>query len=333
MTTVLTKFDSFLQAYFNAPPTSVAAITGDASFRRYFRIEHNGLSYILMAAEPSKVDNRPFVALTEHFAAGGLRVPQVLAVDHAQGLVLLEDFGSVHLADKLNEATRVSHYQQVLALMPKIATLTPSSWMKPYDAAFIAMELDIFRDWLLSQWLQVPSTAELTTRWQALQHWLVGEFIAQPQVTMHRDFHSRNIMAVEDGWALIDYQDAVQGPVCYDVVSLLRDCYFRLPEAEFIQLRHDAFILLHQAGLLAQISETEFAYYLDVTGLQRHLKAAGIFVRLWLRDGKAGYLANILPTLAYIVEVAEKYPQSQWLASWLQADIIPAVSAKLESLA
>ena len=137
-------------------------------------------------------------------------------------------------------------------------------------------------------------------------------------------------MKTTKGWALIDFQDAVSGPVSYDAVSLLRDCYFSLPKAEFSQLLQYNYLTMSKKGLLGDMSLQEYRYYFDLTGLQRHLKAAGIFCRLLLRDNKSGYLNNILPTLEYVRIIGQQYEEFQWLATWLDNEIIPAIQLKLE---
>ncbi len=172
-------------------------------------------------------------------------------------------------------------------------------------------------------------TAEQQMLWQTSCDLLSNTMLAQPSVTMHRDYHSRNIMRCNQQWAIIDYQDAVRGPLCYDLVSLLRDCYFKLPESELTHLVKYGYDEFNRQGLIANVTFNEFKYWFDLTGLQRHLKAAGIFCRLYLRDGKKGYLANILPTLAYIVEVAANYSELQALGLFIQNTIAPKVVERL----
>ncbi|OHU95634.1 phosphotransferase [Pseudoalteromonas byunsanensis] len=322
-------YEGFLKSYFGNIDYQHSAITSDASFRCYSRVISGKHNYILMDSDPDKLDNRPFVELNRCFTQSGLRVPNILYADLDNGLMLLEDFGSEHLADRLNTATRLHDYQQIIALLPRIASTPASDFMKPYDAEFINMELDIFWHWLICDWLALDESSLPDTQWNMLKKQLVDAMLAQPQVTMHRDFHSRNIMNVSGEWALIDYQDAVRGPVTYDAVSLLRDCYFKLPQKEFIALQRTSFEVLLDANLLPQMTFAQYSRFFDLTGMQRHLKAAGIFCRLLLRDGKSGYLQNILPTLDYIYDVAKCYESFQWLATWLRHDIMPKVEAKL----
>lgn len=329
MTEINSKLEQFIVAQALFSQFSYEAITGDASFRRYWRIKTDKQTYILMYSDPAVISPVPFIELTEAFAKVGLRVPTVLAKDERQGFLLLEDLGSVHLAQRLALPSKIQDYQSLIDLLPKIASLPVHPQMKPYDDAFVAMELNIFTTWLVQSFLDLTLTVEQQAKWDELVAWLVSEFANLPQVTMHRDFHSRNVMLYQNQWVLIDYQDAVQGPVTYDLVSLLRDCYYRLDDSEYQSLLKYGYRVLDEAQLLKGMSFPVFSRAIDLTGLQRHLKAAGIFCRLKQRDGKAGYLANVEPTLQYIVDVAKLYSQSQWLSEWLEADILPAFKSKM----
>ncbi|MCG7560584.1 phosphotransferase [Pseudoalteromonas sp. McH1-42] len=323
---------AFLHNHYHALPEQVTALDGDASFRRYFRVTYQGNSSILLDVAPEMGDVTAFVELNTIFSQGKIRVPQIIVADCALGFVLLEDLGSEHLADRLASASEVQgDYESLIDMLPDVARLPASPLMKPYDAAFIDMELEIFSEWLLNRWLGFEPQKAWCQQWTALKQALIRNMLAQMQVTMHRDFHSRNLMWHNQQWVVIDYQDAVQGPVTYDVVSLLKDCYCRLPEAQLAHLQRYSFEVLSKAGLLAPHSSfEEYQQQLAWTGLQRHLKAAGIFARLYLRDGKPGYLHNILPTLQYIYEAAKCVDTFQWLATSLQSEIIPLVQAKLE---
>lgn len=323
------EIDRFLNQYFQGLAYRTEVVTADASFRRYFRVFQQEQSYILMDSVPDKVDNQPFVELNHSFTQAGLFLPRILKKEMHSGLLLLEDLGSVHLADHLNCTGRTQYYKEVINLLPDIANVENSAWMKAYDSDFITKELEIFEEWLLTDWLQYELSQFHKRQWHMLKQTLVECMLTQPQVTMHRDFHSRNIMQHKGRWALIDYQDAVQGPVTYDAVSLLRDCYFKLPDEEFGALQSYSYDKLKHAGCLGNMRFSDYQYNFDLTGLQRHLKAAGIFVRLWLRDGKAGYLKNIIPTLNYVIDVAKCYESFQWLATWLLHEIMPLIKRKL----
>ncbi len=325
-----TQLNAFLKKNLGERPFSYQAITSDASFRQYYRVRSESKNFILMDSPADLIDNQPFVGLQHNFEQAGLLVPEILAIDLETGFLLLNDLGTEHLADRLQLASRLDDYKSVLDLLPTIAAIPNSKWMKPYDAEFICLEINIFKEWLIEAWLGKSFSEQQSQCWKMLENKLATLMLEQPQVTMHRDFHSRNIMKTTKGWALIDFQDAVSGPVSYDAVSLLRDCYFSLPKAEFSQLLQYNYLTMSKKGLLDDMSLQEYRYYFDLTGLQRHLKAAGIFCRLLLRDNKSGYLNNILPTLEYVRMVGQQYEEFQWLATWLDNEIIPAIQLKLE---
>ncbi|TQF69836.1 aminoglycoside phosphotransferase family protein [Pseudoalteromonas luteoviolacea] len=310
---------------------SIEAITGDASFRLYFRVQLTSQDLILMDVTPDKGSIMPFIELNKDFQNSGLAVPTIHAFDVQLGFVLLEDLGSTHLADIIEVGFDKQKYSDLLQWLPRIASMNESNWMKPYDADFIHLEINIFRQWLVESWLGMQFPKEFEVQWQSLTERLTEQMLSQPQTVMHRDFHSRNIMYSGEKGRLIDYQDAVVGPVCYDAVSLLKDCYIKLPKEDFLSLREESFQRLDDAGVLGGMTYPQYIYHFDLTGVQRHLKAAGIFARLNLRDGKSGYLQNIVPTLLYVVEAANSYKEFQWLATWLQSEIIPSIKIKLQS--
>ena len=327
-----TQLNSFLKSFFGVTPFSYQAITSDASFRQYFRVTTPVSSYILMDSPADLIDNAPFIGLRQDFEQAGLAVPKLVSSDLTLGFILLSDLGSIHLADCLEQPSRFTDYQTILDLLPNVAAIPKSKWMKPYDADFIRLEINIFKEWLLEKWLGLIVPIQYETQWNNLTELLVENMLKQPQVTMHRDFHSRNIMKTGSNWALIDFQDAVQGPVCYDAVSLLKDCYFKLPQQEFESLLVYSFEVMKQSNLLEGMPFETYRTYFELTGLQRHLKAAGIFCRLLLRDNKAGYITSILPTLAYVQAVLKQHQEFQGLATWFDDEIIPAIEQKIELL-
>lgn len=327
-----TQLSAFLEKQLGERAFTCEAITSDASFRQYYRVNTESESLILMDSPTDLVDNRPFIELQQSFSQAGLLVPNVIASDLGNGFILLNDLGAEHLADRQLLPTRQKDYEAVLALLPSVALIPSSRWMKPYNAEFIQFEINIFKEWLIEKWLGIGFSSKQLQLWHGLEETLITAMLEQPQVTMHRDFHSRNIMKVSGDWALIDFQDAVRGPVSYDAVSLLRDCYFTLPHTEFNHLLEYNFEIMKSKNLLGELSFQQYHYYFNLTGLQRHLKASGIFCRLLIRDGKAGYLKNILPTLQYVLLVSEQYEEFQWLATWLDNEIIPSTKQKLEHL-
>ncbi len=282
-----------------------------------------------MNSDPDKLDNTPYIELNKIISQHGFKLPKILQADEKQGLFLLSDLGNTHLADLLGDEDRTLHYKHLIKLSAQWAQIPPAQYMKVFDGEFLQFELSIFRDWLVDNFIGEQLSADEQQMWQQACELLVNNALEQPIVTVHRDFHSRNIMRTGQQWAIIDYQDAVQGPVCYDLVSLLRDCYFKLPEQELDYLLHYAYDEFSEQQLLQDTSFAMFKRWFDLTGVQRHLKAAGIFCRLKLRDGKSGYFNNVLPTLTYISNVSKEYPELTALGQWIEQTIIPQTKQRL----
>lgn len=323
------SLQQFLNPHFKEDEYQLAAITGDASFRRYFRVNTGDQSYIVMDSDPDKLDNTPYIELNKVFSQHGFKLPKILQADEKLGFFLLSDLGNTHLADLLGDEDRTLHYKHLIKLSAQWAQIPPAQYMKVFDGDFLQFELSIFRDWLVDNFIGEQLSADEQQMWQQACELLINNALEQPIVTVHRDFHSRNIMRTGQQWAIIDYQDAVQGPVCYDLVSLLRDCYFKLPEQELDYLLHYAYDEFSEQQLLQDTSFAMFKRWFDLTGVQRHLKAAGIFCRLKLRDGKSGYLNNVLPTLTYISNVSKEYPELTALGQWIEQTIIPQTKQRL----
>jgi len=323
------SLQQFLNPHFKEDEYQLAAITGDASFRRYFRVNTSDQSYIVMDSDPDKLDNTPYIELNKVFSQHGFKLPKILQADEKQGFFLLSDLGNTHLADLLGDEDRTLHYKHLIKLSAQWAQIPPAQYMKVFDGEFLQFELSIFRDWLVDNFIGEQLSADEQQMWQQACELLINNALEQPIVTVHRDFHSRNIMRTGQQWAIIDYQDAVQGPVCYDLVSLLRDCYFKLPEQELDYLLHYAYDEFSEQQLLQDTSFAMFKRWFDLTGVQRHLKAAGIFCRLKLRDSKSGYLNNVLPTLTYISNVSKEYPELTALGQWIEQIIIPQTKQRL----
>ncbi len=305
-------------------------VSGDASFRRYFRIHHDNHHWIAVDAPPEKENNEQFVNIAEHWHKYDIRVPRIIAFDAFHGYLLLEDFGDQWLWNAVHEvdaADRVQPlYQQALQQLLPIQQL-PAARLAKYDMALLQQEMALFRDWLCVQLLGMTLSDEDQTRLQAAFDALANNALAQPQVVVHRDYHSRNLMVLADqSLGIIDFQDAVVGPATYDVVSLLRDCYVRWPEADVKELAVYYWQKARTGGIYLADWDT-FQQDFDWMGMQRHLKAAGIFARLSLRDGKDGYLASIPNTCQYLVEVSARYEAFAPLHAWLTTDVMPRVNA------
>lgn len=308
---------------------SLAPASADASFRRYFRLTFSdGDSLVAMDAPPAQEDCGPFVRVESLLRNAGLHAPDILARDLEQGFLLLEDLGTRSYLDVLDHDNVDALYRDAIQAMLKMQVEVPVDGLPPYDRALLEREMRLFDDWLLQRHLGIDLDRSTRRMLDVAKEALVANALAQPVVCVHRDYHSRNLMVV-DGFnpGIIDFQDAVAGPVSYDLVSLLRDCYVRWEDA-----RVDAWVeayceSAHAAGLLRGISSSQFLCWFDLMGVQRHLKAAGIFARLNHRDGKPGYLADIPRTLGYIVAVGERRAEIAELAGLVSERVLPLLEA------
>ena len=285
---------------------TLAPASSDASFRRYFRITRDAESLILMDAPPEREDSRPFVELAARLAAAGVTVPRVLATDLARGLLLLTDLGSTHyLAALAGGASAERLYGDALDTLLRMQTAVPTRGLPAYDERLLRLELGIFREWYLGRHLGVTLTPDQERGLAAAEDVLVAGALEQPRTFVHRDYHSRNLMLLAEGNpGVLDFQGALVGPVTYDLVSLLRDCYVAWP-AEFVRETALGYgRRLEAAGAIPRTDPEVFLRWLDLAGAQRHLKAAGIVARLHHRDGKPHYLPDIPRTLGYVREVA-----------------------------
>jgi len=326
-------------------PAELSVVSGDASFRRYFRLhskggsEHDGepVSWICVDAPPDKEDNPKFIGIARRWASEGVHVPAVLAENVTDGFMLLEDFGDrllwPALHDGASQDTVISLYQQAIDELLLIQALDTSA-LPPYDEALLCQENSLFSEWLCTRQLGLTLEQDEQRLLANVSELLVNAALAQPLVTVHRDYHSRNLMLCRgDRIGVIDFQDAVAGPLTYDLVSLLRDCYVRWPHQVVEELTRYYFDQATAQKLfgrgIASGSYAEFVKAFDLMGMQRHLKAAGIFARLNIRDGKSGYLADIPNTCVYLREVAGRYPEFSDFCQWLDDRFLPALEQGL----
>lgn len=304
----------------------ITPASNDASFRRYFRVEHKDGCHIAMDAPPEKENTEPFVRIAGLLKPGDIHVPQIYGQNKQQGFLLLEDFGSISFLDHLQAGNANLLYDQAMDSLFKLQTrITIRDCGLPvYDKALLTRELGIFYEWFLEKLLGIALPDWLATKLNAL---LVDSALEQPQVCVHRDFHSRNLMVLaHDSPGVIDFQDAVVGPISYDLVSLLRDCYIAWPAQQVIGWAER----YHQRLLAANLLQTDFNQFkrwFDLMGMQRHLKAVGIFARLHLRDDKSNYLTDIPRTLAYIFAVCDEYPELADMRQVIVDQIQPALRA------
>lgn len=291
----------------------------DASIRQYWRASlDDGRDIIVMQADPAQFDVRPFLARQAELAAAGLPVPAVLGSASEQGLVLLEDLGTTELASVITPQNAQDWYRRAIDLLVQMQTALPAAHLPPFDAAFQQREMDICREWYFPQQLGVElADADLAT-WQRSTALIVARNLQQAPHFMHRDFHARNLMVQGDALRLIDFQDAVAGPLSYDLVSLLRDAYLDWEEAFVLDLAIRYWEKARAAGLPVDADFAEFYRAFEWQGLQRHLKILGLFARLKHRDGKARYQADIPRVLNYVTKVCERYVELGALARLLR---------------
>jgi aminoglycoside/choline kinase family phosphotransferase len=313
------------------PQGSLTTVSGDASFRRYFRQAVTDGSYIAVDAPPDKEDNPIFVHIAQAWYEQGIAVPKVIHADFEQGFMLLSDMGDQLLLPLLNENSADDLYGQAMDALITIASSDHK--LPPYDEALLDREMALFRDWFLLEHLQFDLTNNderiLRDTFELLRESALGQI----QVPVHRDYHSRNLMVLENGsLGIIDFQDAVQGAITYDLVSLLRDCYISWPLEKVHDWVREYFKKAKQAGIIGAISEQQFILWFDWMGLQRHIKVAGIFARLAIRDGKQDYLKDIPLTLSYILSVSGEYEALTEFHQWFKNRLLPQVNMALPQL-
>lgn len=286
------------------PAFVMVPLDNDASFRRYYRIEQDTQSWIAADMPPAKENPTVFNEITQMLRAQSLHAPEIKACNLSEGLFLLEDLGDLTylLARETTDSNLL--YQRAIDALLKIQQID-SDGLAPFDSTSLLEEMNLYTDWYCHIHLKKNlSQAEI----KALAHsyqLLIQSALAQPQVFVHRDYHSRNLMWTPDETVgVLDYQDAVAGPLSYDLVSLLKDCYVEWPDAQ--RMKWIEYYLDHTPH---DLDQAEFVRWFEWMGIQRHLKAVGIFARLKHRDGKDNFLASIPLTLSYILDTAPRYPE------------------------
>ncbi len=327
----LEQLKHWLESELDFSEYTITPASTDASFRRYFRVAHQGESFIVMDAPPEKENSRPFIDISRMLFDVGLNVPAVIDYDLEQGFLLLSDLGSRSYLDELNGDSVERLYGDALSALATIQTCIPGDAGLPaYDRALLLKEMGLFREWLLGRHLGITPDAAQAAAINAAFSLLVDNALEQPQVCVHRDYHSRNLMVTQrNNPGILDFQDAVIGPVTYDLVSLLRDCYIEWPRTQVEDWALGYQQLALQSGILREEHEdpVRFLRWFDLMGMQRHLKAAGIFARLNHRDGKSGYLGDIPRTLAYVVEVASRHDELAEFGMFVETQVMSGLTA------
>lgn len=311
----------------SAPRGPLRPASEDASFRRYWRFPQQGRTLIAVDAPPEHEDSERFARLARAFRAAGLNAPEIIAEDHAQGFLVVSDLGSTTYLQQLspNRADRL--YRDAIAALIKLQRGLSVERLPPYDEALLRRELGLFREWLLEAFLGLDLTRSDELTLDAACSALVANALEQPKVPVHRDYHSRNLMlTAHNSPGVLDLQDTVLGPLTYDLASLLKDCYVGWPRQQVLGWVRDYGDQARRTGLPVPADQTRLVRWLDLMAAQRHLKAAGIFARLAVRDDKRGYLADLPRTLAYLEEVGALYPECSPLAAFISSRVRPRLS-------
>lgn len=331
---------------------SLQLVAGDASPRRYYRVTQSGgvmtfdmgeVTSCIAMVSPASENNEAFLHVGSRLSGAGVKTPSVWAQSLQQGWFLLEDFGDQQLLSLLSLATAPRFYTSAFAaLLRQISIPCENAGIPQYDAPRLRTELDVFPEWFVAGLLRVEIDGAIRQRFAALSECLIGSLVEQPSVWVHRDFHSRNLMVLgEDELGVIDFQDAVIGPITYDPVSLLKDCYIRWPRRHQLQWL-DAYVEQIElfakeppshagviAGQLADVSAEQFYQWFDLTGLQRHLRVLGVFARLHLRDQKSGYLEDLPLVIEYVREAllltSDFHDSVTDFRGWFESDLMPVI--------
>lgn len=292
-------------------PTAVLErASADASFRSYWRTHSGDKTWIVMDAPPDREDIRPWLDIAQRLNAAGLHAPQIRATDAESGFVLMSDLGGRLYLPELNQDSADALYGDALAALQVMQTRVDSSDLPPYDEQRLVNEMELLPEWFLQRHLGYTPECD---EWDVIEsafRALVDSAQRQEQAFVHRDYHSRNLLIIDDNNpGILDFQDAVRGPITYDLVSLLRDCYIAWPDEQVYRWAEQYRLRLVGAGL-THVDAATFRRGFDLMGLQRHIKVLGIFCRLWYRDGKAGYLQDLPLVWKYTREVGARYPET-----------------------
>jgi hypothetical protein len=325
--TRLQDLENWLKICLPGEPFQIAPASADASFRRYFRVRVGERSYIAMDAPPDKEDCRPYIHVAALFGAAGAHVPEVLEQDLARGFLLLTDLESTTYLEALNDASAPALYRDAIEALVKIQLASRPGELPEYDAALLTRELRLFPDWYVAKHKQAslsPSQAEvLETAFELV----LRNNLAQPRVYVHRDYHSRNLMVTTPNPGILDFQDAVYGPVTYDLVSLFKDAYISWDEERVLDWVIRYWEQAKRAGLPVSADFPEFYRDFEWMGVQRHIKVLGIFARLCHRDGKEGYLKDMPLVMHYLRRACERYAVLQPLLRLL--DELEGIEARV----
>ena len=313
------QLETWLKTILGEQAFSLTVASADASFRRYFRVHLNDKTLIAMDAPPPQEDCAPFVKIAKIMRDAGLNAPQVLAQDLENGFLLLSDLGDDTYLSALNNDTALKLYADATDALIKMQLVSKPEELPPYDEALLTREMQLFPDWYVAKHLKFELNAEQQGWLQNTFEILNKNILSQGQVTVHRDYHSRNLMICKDNPGVLDFQDAVYGAITYDLVSLLKDAYIQWDEEQIIDWAVRYWDKARKAGLPVPTDFSEFYRDFEWMGAQRHIKVLGIFARLNHRDGKEGYLKDMPLVLHYLRKVCERYVELRPMLRLLDA--------------
>jgi aminoglycoside/choline kinase family phosphotransferase len=302
---------AFARDSLDEPTLTLERASEDASFRSYWRARGRARSAIVMDAPPDREDIGPWLDINARLRVAGLHAPEVLAQDRERGFLLLSDLGTRTYLPELNDGTVDALYGDALAALVTMQTRVDTRDLPPYDEPRLMAELELMPTWFLQKHLGITIGCDEWDVIEAAFRLLINTALTQPRAFVHRDYHSRNLLVMPgDHPGIIDFQDAVLGPVTYDLVSLLRDCYIVWDEPRVRAWAENHRIALRDADVLDErVDARLWQRWFDLMGLQRHIKVLGIFCRLWYRDGKRGYLNDLPRVWHYIRSVGAQHPE------------------------
>lgn len=315
---------AWLLKLFPEQEVSTEFLAGDASFRRYARIKVADRSYMLMDAPPEQEDCTPFIRVAAYLDQHGARVPHIVAKDLVQGFLLLEDFGDQLLSTVLNEETVDAHYAQAFAQIIQLQTITADSTVFPeYSEEKLLQEMRLFEEWMFPS-LGIVMTSDVQKMLDVSYQWIIDNLKQQPQVIVHRDYHSRNLMLLTDekDLGIIDFQDAVLGADTYDLISIIRDAYVQW-QPERVQAWIELFYFMLPETARENRDLNQFKHDVEVMSIQRHLKILGIFVRLYVRDAKSGYLKDLPRVMWYLRQELAAISELAALRNFIEQEVMP----------
>ena len=287
---------------------TLAPASADASFRRYFRVRYDdGTTQVVMDAPPGHEDVKPWLHVQKLFHDAGAHVPEVLATDPDNGYLLLSDLGSTTYLADLTDGNADDRYRAAIDALLRIQLASKPNELPPYDRALLKRELDLFPDWYLMKHAKVALSESQSSQLATVFERIMAVNLAEPRVHVHRDYHSRNLMVTAPNPGIVDFQDALCGPLSYDLASLFKDAYIEWPEERTLDWLARYWQAAKKAGLPVRADFGEFHRDYEWMGVQRHVKVLGIFARLWHRDGKDGYLKDMPLVARYLRAACERW--------------------------